>query len=391
MSESWRILLIDDDEDDFILTQEMISNARGGRVVLEWAPTYEDALQQEDIDAMDAILVDYHLGPNSGLELVQELQARGCRVPIILMTGRGSYAVDIEAMKAGVMDYLLKSEVSGPLLERTIRYAIERKQTEEQLRQAKDELELRVQERTQELVQTNRALRAEIEERKQIQAELGELRRRLMDSIEAERILLAQELHDGPMQDLYGLTYRIAALENSALENPDNEDLKTMQSRVTEVIQTLRGIAGDLRPPALAPFGLEKAIRDHVSNFQKDHPDLDIHLALMSDGTSLPEPVRMALFRIYQIAITNVIRHAEATRAEIRLILDESQVVMEIEDNGVGFEVPDRWIGFARQGHLGLVGATERAEAAGGRLEVESQLGRGTVIRVIVPRQGLSG
>jgi signal transduction histidine kinase len=114
--------------------------------------------------------------------------------------------------------------------------------------------------------------------------------------------------------------------------------------------------------------------------------DLEINLQLDSDRQTLPEPVRMALFRIYQTAITNVIRHAQANQAFVRLHLNQKQVRLEIQDNGCGFKVPNSWIELARQKHLGLVGAAERAEAAGGKLQVESAPSRGTLVRVIVPR-----
>ena len=107
---------------------------------------------------------------------------------------------------------------------------------------------------------------------------------------------------------------------------------------------------------------------------------------MMSDGTTLPENVRLALFRIYQAALTNVVRHAQADKVVVRLHLDAEQVMLEVEDNGRGFDLPQRWIELARQGHLGLVGMVERAEAVGGQLTVQSEPGRGTVIRVTVPR-----
>ena len=587
MKEPWKILLVEDDEDDYILTRKMLSEARGGQFILQWASSYEQALQMIENTPPDAILVDYDLGTTNGLELVRELLRNDCRAPMILVTGRGNYAVDVEAMKAGAADYLSKNEVNAPLLERTIRYAIERKQAEaelrranEQLAEAKDELEIRVAERTLELklanqelqtenaerrrveaqnrkytarietlaelsqllagavhdyplvldtiarqvaqligdatvitllsddqqwlstvyihhpdpekaallrdaliarsqpvyeglraqvVQTgqpilipyisddqfralvkpefwpflekyhyhsllivplsiqgrvigtlgigrdkpenpytyddqvfledlaNRAAMAitnakllqamqnELTERKRMEAELTEIQRRLIESIEAERLQLAQELHDGPMQDLYGLTYQIDSLREVTPGEEGNTAITSFQTRLQQVIQTLRSIAGELRPPSLTPFGLEKAIRSHAEHFQDTQPNLHIQLSLMPDGQSLPEQVRLALFRIYQVALINVVRHARATRVVVRLNLNGRSVSLEIQDDGCGFNVPQRRIELARQGHLGLIGAAERAEAVGGSLKVESRPGQGTLIRVNVP------
>ena len=84
----------------------------------------------------------------------------------------------------------------------------------------------------------------------------------------------------------------------------------------------------------------------------------------------LPEEMRLALFRIFQECLTNIAKHARATQVTIRLEKTEEAAVLEIQDNGVGFEVPQDWLELARQGHLGLVGMRERAEAVGGRLAI---------------------
>jgi protein-histidine pros-kinase len=225
-----------------------------------------------------------------------------------------------------------------------------------------------------------------ITERKEMEAELAEVQRRLADSREAERLRLAQELHDGPIQDLYGISYRLAELAPVLSDGAGLEQMAAVQATLQQVLQTLRAISVELRPPALAPFGLEKAIRSHVEEFQKAHPELDVQLDLMADGQALPEPVRLALFRIFQQALNNVVRHAEANLVVIRLGLDTQQVTLEIQDNGHGFQVPLRRIMLVRQGHLGLAGSAERAESIGGRLDIVSAPGQGTLVRVVVPR-----
>lgn len=225
----------------------------------------------------------------------------------------------------------------------------------------------------------------DITERKQMEAELAELNRRLMEGRESERLHLAQELHDGPVQDLYGLSYNISALKEALSGNGNLEALNRMDVLVQKVVGTLKGISGELRPPALTPFGLEKAIRSYVEEFRQSNGDLRISLDLVSDGQRLSEQVRLALFRIFQSSFTNVIRHAEAKNVYIRFDLDEAKAVLEIEDDGRGFYVPERWISLARKGHLGLVGAKERASAIGGQLQVKSSPGEGTKITVLVP------
>jgi PAS domain S-box-containing protein len=226
-----------------------------------------------------------------------------------------------------------------------------------------------------------------ISAQKQAEAEVAELRRRLVDSSETERLQMAQDLHDGPLQDLQAMAYQIAALGEVVTDEQGQQDLNALSEEIHRVAQSLRSMCGELRPPALAPFGLEKAIRSHAESMHEKNPDLSIHLNLMIDGKQLPERVRLALFRIYQHSMANIIRHAHAKNVWVTFLFNNDQIVLEIVDNGTGFKIPKRWIELARQGHFGLVGSIERAESIGGRIEIESQPGSGTTLRVIVPRR----
>jgi PAS domain S-box-containing protein len=220
---------------------------------------------------------------------------------------------------------------------------------------------------------------------KQIETELGELRRRLMQGRENERLRLAQELHDGPLQEIMAVTFQLQPLENSLNQEADRSQLEAVQESLRQLTRSLRTLCGEMRPPTLIPFGLEKAIRSHAGEFGAAHPEIDISLDLAHDGQTLSEQVRIVLFRIYQEALNNIVRHAQATQVWVQLALEEEQTVLEVRDNGVGFELPGRWIRLARQGHLGLVGALERAGEVGGALEITSALGQGTKLRVVVP------
>lgn len=222
---------------------------------------------------------------------------------------------------------------------------------------------------------------------KQAEAELAELHRRLSESAELERLHLSQELHDGPLQDLQAIAFRISMLEEMVPDGDAQEEIGSLKAELSRVVQSLRSISGELRPPALAPFGLEKAIRSHAEHFQAQHPDISIHLHLASDGKNLSERVRLALFRIYQQSLANIANHANAKNVYITFALHEDQIELRIEDDGRGFDVPSRWIDLVRQGHFGLVGSMERAEAIGGKMEIQSTRGQGTTVQVLVPRR----
>lgn len=147
-----RVLLIDDDEDDYFLTRDLLAEIDADRYSLDWASDYESGLDAVARRRHDVYLLDYRLGKRTGLELLREAAAGGCLGPTIFLTGQGEREVDLEAMRAGAADFLEKSGLDAALLERSIRYALV--QAESQV-----ELERRVAERTAELLHANEALR----------------------------------------------------------------------------------------------------------------------------------------------------------------------------------------------------------------------------------------
>lgn len=130
-----RVLIIEDDEDDYIITRGLFAEIEPHKFNLDWVNTYDAALKAISHKHHDVYLVDYRLGINTGLDLIQTAIATGCQAPMILLTGQGDLDIDIAAMKAGVADYLVKGRIDALLLERSIRYAIERTRTLEELRQ----------------------------------------------------------------------------------------------------------------------------------------------------------------------------------------------------------------------------------------------------------------
>lgn len=130
------IVVVEDDEDDFFITRSLLGKAPGIRCDVRWERTYEGGLASACSGDYDVVLVDYRLGPQDGLELLREARQRGCRTPIILLTGQGDLEIDLRAMAAGAADYLVKGRIDAPLLERSIRYALERHRAEEAMRES---------------------------------------------------------------------------------------------------------------------------------------------------------------------------------------------------------------------------------------------------------------
>ncbi|MFH1746057.1 MAG: sigma 54-interacting transcriptional regulator [Planctomycetota bacterium] len=136
-----RILLIDDDEDDYIITRDLLTESGSDWYALTWVADYDAAHESMLNVEFDLFLVDYRLGERNGLELLRAIRAGGCAVPAIILTGTGDYQVDVEAMKAGAVDYLVKDRIDSALLERAIRYAVERARGLQALREAQNKLE----------------------------------------------------------------------------------------------------------------------------------------------------------------------------------------------------------------------------------------------------------
>jgi signal transduction histidine kinase len=214
-----------------------------------------------------------------------------------------------------------------------------------------------------------------------------EIKNRLVESRERERLRLAQDLHDIPIQDLYGLMYQVEDLRELVKDTNGAELVEEFNATIHRIVNNLRTLCGELRPPSLSPFGLEVALRDHVEKLRYASPDLRFHLDLMRDQQNLSDNIRLCLFRIYQEAITNVIRHAQATDVHIHFQWDDEAATLEVEDNGVGFELPEHWVDFVRQESFGIVGIAERVESVQGTLEIVSTPDHGTIVRVRVPRR----
>ncbi len=161
------------------------------------------------------------------------------------------------------------------------------------------------------------------------------------------------------MQELYSAIYQIEGLRNQ-VDSPAISQLANVKLDLQRVLEELRASAKELRPPTISDFGLEKAIRSHVEDLQEKIPEIKITLDLARDRQLLPENIRLALFRVFQHSLTNVVRHTEASQVQVQFNFDAEAAYLEIKDDGKGFVVPNSWVELARQGHYGLAGAAER-------------------------------
>jgi signal transduction histidine kinase len=223
-----------------------------------------------------------------------------------------------------------------------------------------------------------------VEELRHRLAESEEAHQRLLCGREEERKRLARELHDRVVQDLIRLSHQLGTCQGLSKSSPLDERLEATRGEMLRLLDELRRICNDLRPPTLDIFGLDAAIRSHVDAFSTQWSGT-IDLDLAKDDKDLPEEAAISLFRACQEALANVARHAEATRVQIRLSLSSDGVELSVRDDGRGFVVPSRLGLFAKENRLGLLGMKEQIELVEGELQVISQPGEGTEIKAQVP------
>ena len=225
----------------------------------------------------------------------------------------------------------------------------------------------------------------DISERQAMAAELATVRNRLARSRDQAQLFLAQELHDGPVQDLHAARFQLQALRPHVHSDVARTLLENTQDLFQHSIDALRAIMGELRPPALAPFGLAAAIRSHAERFQTIYPDIQVRLDLIDDGQRLPNGIRLGMFRVTQELMNNVAKHAQASNVWVKLAIADGKAFLTVRDDGVGFNPPARLIELARAGSLGIIGIVERVNDLEGALDVQSAPGQGTTMIVAVP------
>jgi len=226
-------------------------------------------------------------------------------------------------------------------------------------------------------------LRCRLKEIEQSKQELRQTHRHLLEWREEERKHLAREIHDGPLQELVGISYRLRDYARQTRGSSLEESLIELRKDSLCLLEKLRRICTDLRPPGLDALGLAAAIRAHANEEVKTGPV--VALDLMDEKGLMPTEITISLFRVYQEAMNNAIRHANATRIEVRLEVSSELCLLSVRDDGQGFVAPPRLETLAQEGHLGLLGMWERVELLGGELALASAPGTGTEVRVWVP------
>ena len=239
------------------------------------------------------------------------------------------------------------------------------------------------------LVDSRQLLTAEIGERRLAEEALRTLSRRQAGAIEEERRRIARDLHDELGQALSGMQFRLKSMQTQTecAEGGIGNVCAKLAAEVERMGVSIHRIANDLRPATLDHLGLLPAIQAFVAG---QLPLINDRMSIAVDAAGfrrrLPVDVEMIAYRIVQEGLTNVIKHAEATHADVLLTVNHPSLIVTIRDNGVGIaRRPDGFNGHSVDHGIGLLGMEERAASIGGKVEIKPRQGGGTVLRAELP------
>jgi len=226
----------------------------------------------------------------------------------------------------------------------------------------------------------------DITEEKQLHENMRFYVQQVTKAQEEERKRVARDLHDDVAPSLLLLIQRLDAVTSSTprLSTSLTNKLEDLYTYAAAALENLRRSAQDLRPRIIDDLGLVASLEWMAENFIKDY-GIDTQVKVTGVQQDLPNEVPLLLFRIAQEALTNIRRHAEASRAWVTLEFGDKKTVLTIKDNGKGFEMPQRMGDLASLGKLGLAGMQERARLIDGTLIVQSEVGAGTIVTLRVP------
>ncbi|MBE0636261.1 response regulator [Candidatus Bipolaricaulota bacterium] len=361
------ILIVDDSPDNLRVLGEML-RARGYRV--RTAVSGEHALESVRASLPDLILLDIRMPGMNGFDVCRTLKADPSlqNIPILFLSAVAGTDSKIEAFASGGVDYITKPFQAEEVLSRI--------DTHLTLSMLRTRLEEQVKERTAALVQSQEDLRS-------LASKLRRLGAHSLASEENERKRLARDLHDLVGQNLTVLGIAIQRLAAKCVTEEARSILDDAQTLLYETVERVHNVMSELRPPVLDDYGIASAIRWYAEQFA-ERTGLPITVEGVDLSGHLDANVETALYRVTQEAVTNIVRHAQASKADINVTSDQKAVRIVISDDGIGFD-PDHIREPGSAGGWGHIGMRERIELIGGSLSIESARGRGTRVVMEVP------
>ena len=345
-----RILHLEDSEDDHALTVLQLRRAglQADFTRVEDLSAFEAALAQP----WDAILSDYNLPGFTGLDALAVFRGTGLVLPFILVSGEIGEETAVEAMRSGASDYLLKQNLArlAPAVERAI--------------------------------EASESRRARLEADRELAASrqrLSELAQHLQTSIESERSAISREIHDDVGGSLTALKFDLAWLARRVKEPELQQRVDSALETVTHAIEASQRIMHNLRP-AILEQGLVAALQWMTRSFKQRNGIATVFRTSHEALPPLPPGVALVAYRTVQEALTNVSKHAQASRVTVDLSLSHGVLSLEIVDDGRGLDEG----ALAKARSFGIRGLHERAGTVGGWIDLSSSPA-GTMLMLSVP------
>ncbi len=419
MNAELKVLLIEDDEDDYIMTRDMLRASARQKYDLQWITNFKDGLEAVIQADYDVCLLDFRLGGSTGLELLQQAVSRGCKVPIILFTGQVDHDTDIEAIKSGAADYLVKQQVTPLLLERAIYHAIERKQAQEELRALNEKLG-----RQNAILAESRSTAVKLMEQAETARAEAERTNRQLEASSMQANLMAREslrANKAKSEFLANMSHEIRTPLNAIIGFSDllsDETLSEQQETYVNVIchagGNLLGLINDILDFSKIEAGrLDtecvhcslKELVESVDAFLRSEAERKGLEFRITHDAEVPARVYSDPTRIRQCLVNligNAIKFTDRGHVHVNLSVAQSDgrhlIRFDIEDTGIGIAEDKLGIifdsfsqanssttrNFGGTG-LGLAITRSLAELLGGSVSVTSKLGQGAVFSLVIP------
>lgn len=332
-----KLLIIEDDEDDFIIVRELLNNVPNKSFEITWASTYQESIDLLIKNNHDVCLLDYRLGAHDGMDILKIANELKITMPIIFLTGQGEYAVDLEVMKLGASEYLVKDSLTSLLLERAIRYSIERALTAKKLQLAHDDLEERVKTRTRELEEANEKLN------------------KASDKIKSFAYSVSHDLKS-PSSALIGLTKRFYNIYYDTIDEKGKIYIEQIR-KASEQIYSLVGMINSFVAAKEMPLHLEEINLEEILDYIEERYSDQLYKRKIKLFTPDEFPVvradKMCLIRILINLVENALKYGGDMLSNIKIEIYESssEYILTVKDDGKGL---------GKSGHLDIFQPFER-------------------------------
>jgi signal transduction histidine kinase len=409
MRKEIKILLIDDDKEDFMITRDIIEEIPHRKYIVDWISSYNDALKSINSKGHNVYLIDYRLGARTGLELISEAIKGGCSSPLILLTGQGDMEIDEKAMKAGAADYLVKGNINPLQLERSIRYSIEHSKNLEEITKLNLDLEKRVNERTTDLAEVIRKLEITNDSLKKAQINIGKALRKEkeLNELKSRFVTMASHEFRTPLSTILSS----ASLISKYMIVEDQDKREKHIERIKSAVTNLTGILNDflslsqleegkaqIKPVEFNLIHFCEEVSDEMRSVAKKDQIIKYEAAGMTGNICVDKHL---LKNILINLISNAIKYSpEGKLISLKTELSEKELNLEVKDQGIGIPKEEHvhlFTRFFRANNAGNVQGTglglnivkKYVELLQGSITFSSEINKGTIFYVKIPIQKL--